>query len=299
MTERKLEFWIYNHEEREFQYYDADRSKFVEIMQQDLNKISDALTADGIDGILIMDEGSERWYLAFSDNLGIVGQRTARRMADSIVRSGVTLPDGYWLKNNFELVELSDPNIGDLWKTVQQKYVISDLKGLQVDEETGLPQQLKERKERLAALGHKDSLTEAELSLQEAKEREKAKKKVSTKKTKAAMNKTKTKEAVKTIPKVKTRSSKGSNKDNEQKVLTASEQYKKFTVNSLVEFVKNGNTEIIAKGKLGTKETTISFSQDYIPAKKWSEKVVFLEEGTSINITIKNINDQLFVTNIK
>lgn len=106
--------------------------------------------------------------------MGIVGQRTARRQADTIARSGFRLPQGYTIKGNYPMDEISDTNIGDLWKTVQQKYVISDLKGLSIDEKTGLPSQLAERKERLTSVGHEDALTEAKFELEEAEGRRRA-----------------------------------------------------------------------------------------------------------------------------
>jgi len=146
MAERNLEFFVYNHDERTFDYFEGDKGRMEDIMvATSPEEIEQELENENIDGLLVLDEGQGRWFLAFSTSLGIVGQRTARRQADTIARSGYKLPDGYWLRGDYPLEELSDPNIGDLWQSVQSKYVKSDLTGMEVDEETGLPSQLAQR----------------------------------------------------------------------------------------------------------------------------------------------------------
>jgi hypothetical protein len=84
------------------------------------------------------------------------------------------MPAGYTIKGNYPMVETNDVDIGDLWKTVQQKYVISDLGGMSLDEETGIPSQLADRAQLMEAEGHKDDLTEAKFEKEEAEVRRRA-----------------------------------------------------------------------------------------------------------------------------
>ncbi len=145
-SDTKLEFFVYTHKDRVFNLYSGEPQKLEELVGKDPESIGEILELESIDGLLVLDDAGQRWFLAYSNSLGIIGQRTARRQADTIARYGFNMPAGYTIKGNYPLDELLDPNIGDLWKTVQQKFGISDLKGLSIDEETGLPAQLAERK---------------------------------------------------------------------------------------------------------------------------------------------------------
>lgn len=83
----------------------------------------------GVDGLLIFNRERNEWNLIFAKSLGLVAQRTARRQADTISRSGFLLSSGERVGIRSRLQQLTEDNIGDLHKTVQQKYIVSDLVG--------------------------------------------------------------------------------------------------------------------------------------------------------------------------
>ncbi len=333
-------FFKYEHSERDFFFIEEVDQQIVDLMRGDPSTVPDKLSELEIDSLLILDYNTGHWWLAYSNSLGIVGERTARRQADSIRRSGITLPDGYWLKETkFPLEELSDPNLGDLWKTVQNKYLTGDLSGLELDPETGIPKQIKERADRLKSAGHSDALTEAKQELEEAKNRKKAmkrsgqmtmddflakpKKKTAKKVAKKAPAK---KVAKKEVTKKEVTKKEVAKKEVAKKEVTKKEVAKKevakkevtkktakkevatkaskpvlFSIDSLIEYVKNGNTEIVCRGniKVGKKKpktTTINFSQDIIKTKEWIEKVVFLEEGMEISLTFDKFDEINYAT---
>jgi len=316
----QLELFVYNHDEREFSYFDGDRARLEEVMAaNNPDQISDELEEEAIDGLLVLDEDGGRWYLAFSSSLGIVGQRTARRQADTIVRSGYTLPDGYWLKANYPMEELNDPNIGDLWQTVQQKYVKdASLTGLELDEESGIPRQLAERAKEMEKVGENDALAEAKLEKAEAEERAKAaaksktkpkksKKKSKKQSKKKASSKKKTKEPAKKeeVKETKKETPKSEEKPKSKaKAKAASTDPYFIEVNELAEYVHNNYTRMVAKGSLTdskgeTQDVDLIFDQSMISSKEWNGTVVFLEEEAILEVTIEENKDGIFATSVK
>lgn len=312
MAAKKVEFFTYNHEEREFNYYEGVKKKFKEMMKSDPTEISTQLELENIDGLLIMDEKSERWYLVFADSVGIVATRTARRMADSIVRSGTTLPDGYWLKANYPLEELSDPNLGDLWKSVQQKYVKGNLVGMQLDAETGLPSQIKERAERLKVTGYTDALTEAKQEKAEAAARKKARtrstsKMIATRKTGTKTPEPKRKTPVKTAPRKTTPPKTVAKKTTviiPPKKTTTKSSKQFLEIENIVDYVDSGSTVRVIKGKLsvGTDQPeykTIILSQNYLSSTEWTNVAVFLEKGNIAEVTLTTKDASNYITSLK
>ena len=309
---KKIEFFIYNHDNREFTYYDGAKKKFKEIMKGDPSEISTQLELENIDGLFIMDENSERWFLVFADNMGIVATRTARRMADSIRRSGTKLPDGYWLKVDYPLEELSDPNLGDLWKSVQQKYVKGDLIGMQLDEDTGLPSQIKERAERLKVSGHTDALTEAKQEKAEAVARKKARTRATPKKTGTMKTGTKTPAPKRKTP-TKVAPKKTSPPKTAAKKKTVVIPPKKTTKNSskqfleienIVDYVDSGSTVRVIKGKLSSstdqpEHKTLILSQNYLSSSEWTNVAVFLERGNIAEVTLTTKETSNYITSLK
>ncbi len=325
---KKFEFFIYNHDNREFTYYKGVKKKLKELIKGDPEEISKQLVLEGIDGLLIMDDASERWFLVFSDAMGIVATRTARRMADSIRRSGTTLPDGFWLKVDYPLEELSDPNLGDLWKSVQQKYVKGDLIGMQLDKDTGLPSQIKERAERLKVTGHSDALTEAKQEKAEAVARKKARTRSTTKKTPTKKPTTKSpisagktpakatpkKMAPKKIPAAKATPKKiPAAKATPKKAPAAKATPKKVApksskqfleIENIVDYVDSGSTVRVIKGKLsiGTSQPeykTVILSQNYLSRTEWTNVAVFLEKGNIAEVTLSSKEESNYITSLK
>ena len=309
---KKIEFFIYNHNDREFTYYDGAKKKFKDIMKGDSSEISTQLQLENIDGLFIMDENSERWFLVFADNMGIVATRTARRMADSIRRSGTKLPDGFWLKVDYPLEELSDPNLGDLWKSVQQKYVKGDLIGMQLDKDTGIPNQIKERADRLKVSGHTDALTEAKQEKAEAVARKKAKtrstvKKPATRKTGTKTPAPKRKTPAKTAPK-KTSPPKTTTKKTTVVIppkKTTPKSSKQFLeIENIVDYVDSGSTVRVIKGKLSSgtdqpENKTLILSQNYLSSTEWTNVAVFLEKGNITEVTLTTKEPSNYITSLK
>ena len=127
----------YDHSKQTFEFSKKQKAIINLLEQQNIETLESQLASEGIDGILVLDAINKKWYLVFSNTVGIVAQRTARRQADSIIRTGVRMPDGHKEVYNYPLEELSKSKIGDLWKSVQMKYLHSDLKGTdQVVEKT-------------------------------------------------------------------------------------------------------------------------------------------------------------------
>ena len=306
---KTLEFFVYDHAEREFRYFDSDRGRLEEVMAADNpNQIADSLDEESIDGMLVLDEDGGRWYLAFAASLGIVGQRTARRQADTIVRSGFTLPDGYWLRANYPMEELSDPNIGDLWQTVQQKYVKdSSLTGLELDEELGIPAQLAERAKRLEEVGEKDALSDAKLEKAEAEERAKAAAKSQSKKP-AKKSKSKSKTKAKAEPK-KEEKKKTKKETDKAPVKGKSSKEKEsgpyfIEIDVLAEYVHNDYTRMVAKGDLTSEKgdseyENVIFDQSIIDPKVWNDLVVFLEEGDLLEVSVIRNDEGVFATKVR
>ncbi len=122
----------YDHQTGEFKEL-KDQTKFEKIVKGTISEIAESLDGLGIDGLLIFNRDGSKWQLVFSKQLGLVGQRTSRRQADTISRSGFLLVSGERVGARSPLEQLTDDNIGDLHKTVQEKYITSDLTGFKGD----------------------------------------------------------------------------------------------------------------------------------------------------------------------
>lgn len=279
--DKKLEFFVYSHANREFLPASSDAKKLSDMISKNPEDIGKELAVNKIDSLLVLDTKGERWLLAYSDELGIVGQRTARRQADTIARSGYRMPEGYTIKGNYPLDEFTEVDIGDLWKTVQQKYVQSDLKGLEIDEATGLPSQLAERDKVLEKVGESDGLT-AGLEKEEAERRRKAIEKSEGKSSTPAKSVAK-KPAKAPAKKATKKSSK-----------KAEDMF--FEISSVKQNVVDGKTQTIARGKLtvGTEEPvskTILFDQDNLTNKEWTQIGIFLQKGDVVQVTLDEDED--------
>ncbi len=120
----------YHHDKREFEP-PANATAISNLSMDDLDEFQNHLRSLDVDGLLILDKPKSTWFLVFGSHVGLIAQRTARRQADNIVRSGYLLPSGERVRERFTLEELSDDNLGDLWKTVQDKYLpATDLRGM-------------------------------------------------------------------------------------------------------------------------------------------------------------------------
>lgn len=329
MSEKTMEFFVYSHDERKYEYVQDERKDVLSriVKLPTVPEIEDALKREKIDGLLVLDENGQRWFLVFGSHMGIVGQRTARRQADSITRSGFRIPGKYTIRVEFPLEELSDPNIGDLWKTAQQKYIKSTLSGMEVDEETGIPSQIAERARLLNEAGYEDELTMAELEKQEAELRERVKQKeqtgktvekptpitapdLSSKKSKDASNITKTTKKKKTPvkqdetkkeePKVQK-----TTKDKQEVDLSKLDFTKPFfyQIIKLKEYVEDNYTVFSTKGKLqdldNEFEALIVFKQQKIKPKTWNDIVVFMKEGDLLQLVLEYADGVLYALEVE
>lgn len=125
-------FLGYNHNTGEFKEI-KDKSKFQELLEQDSKEISNKLEELSIDGILFFNSDKEEWHLIYGRHVGLVAQRTGRRIADNISRSGYLLTTGERVGVKCKLEQLTEDDIGDLYKTVQEKYIETDLGGFRGD----------------------------------------------------------------------------------------------------------------------------------------------------------------------
>ncbi len=253
--DNKLEFFIYNHGNREFKESSKDAKKLTGLIGGTAEEIGKQLNLEEIDALLVLDNEGERWFLSYSDSLGIIGQRTARRQADTIARSGYRMPAGYTIKGNYPMVETNDVDIGDLWKTVQQKYVMSDLSGMSLDEETGIPSQLADRAQLMKAEGHQDDLTEAKLEKEEAEVRKRAMQRTggqSAKKAKASAPKAMPKPTPKAEPKPKPTPKPPAKKPS--KIIPTPEVGEKEAEEIVTKKTKKSTKKSTKKGKKATKK---------------------------------------------
>ncbi|MBK5112686.1 MAG: hypothetical protein KGD59_06290 [Candidatus Heimdallarchaeota archaeon] len=124
--------------------YHRERDEFTIIEKSDMveqyfsylieesTKLETYASQSGSDAVLLFDGAENKWTLIYAQGSGIVTQRTARRRADSASRSGIQLSSGERIGANAPLVEISDSNIGDLSKSVQNKYLShTDLRGVE------------------------------------------------------------------------------------------------------------------------------------------------------------------------
>jgi hypothetical protein len=272
--------------------YRGKKKILNELIKKDPDEMAQGLELEEIDSLLVLDEAGERWYLIYSNSLGIVGQRTARRQADTIARSGFRMPAGYSIKGNYPMDEITDSNLGDLWKSVQQKYVISDLKGVEIDKETGLPSQLAERKKRMADAGHEDALTEAKFELEEAERRKKAQER-----SESGGRKTKKKAVKKEKPAKKAKSKKKAKKTKAKKVKAKKKQEEAF-------FEVEGIGQIVLTGKLtigieDPVETQLILDPDNLTKSQWTKIAQELNAGDITQITFDKTNEGTFATSLK
>ncbi len=138
----------YSDKKQKFQLSSHQKEILKLLRNQDIKKLEQELTVMDYDGVLVHDKLNKRWYLIFASNTGIVKQRRMRRQAESIARTGFNdLENNVRIAPNLPLIESSETEIGDLWKSVQMKYVISDLKGAPV--EPPKPQDNPDKKEDL------------------------------------------------------------------------------------------------------------------------------------------------------
>jgi len=123
--------------------YHRDKDEFSEIEKSDMidqyfsyltdepSKIETYASQNGSDAVLLFDGHEEKWILVYAQGSGIVCQRTARRRADSASRSGIRVNSGERVGVKAPLNVLSGSNIGDLSKSVQNKYLShTDLSGV-------------------------------------------------------------------------------------------------------------------------------------------------------------------------
>jgi len=124
--------------------YQRDKDEFTVIDKSDMveqyfsylsdepDKLETYASQSGSDAVLLYDGDEDKWTLIYAQGSGIVTQRTARRRADSASRFGIQLASGERIGANAPLVELSEANIGDLNKSVQNKYLAhTDLRGIE------------------------------------------------------------------------------------------------------------------------------------------------------------------------
>ncbi|MFW9922612.1 MAG: hypothetical protein ACFFDW_04895 [Candidatus Thorarchaeota archaeon] len=124
--------------------YHRDKDEFKEIEKADIadqyftyltnepDKLENFASQNGSDAVLLFDGKNRNWTLVYSKNSGIVTQRTARRRADSASRTGILISSGERIGVSAPLKVLSKDNIGDLSKSVQNKYLQhTDLRGVE------------------------------------------------------------------------------------------------------------------------------------------------------------------------
>jgi len=81
---------------------------------------------------LLYEKATDKWTLVYAKGSGIIIQRTARRRADTASRSGMRIKSGERIGVKAPLDVLSSSNIGDLNKSVQNKYLQhQDLRGIE------------------------------------------------------------------------------------------------------------------------------------------------------------------------
>lgn len=106
--------------------------QYFSYLSEEPTKLETYASQSGSDAVLLFDSNENKWTLIYAQGSGIVTQRTARRRADSASRSGIQLSSGERIGANAPLIEISDSNIGDLNKSVQNKYLSHiDLRGLE------------------------------------------------------------------------------------------------------------------------------------------------------------------------
>ncbi|MHA2248901.1 MAG: hypothetical protein ACXAD7_01000 [Candidatus Kariarchaeaceae archaeon] len=194
-------------------------------------------------------------------------------------------------------IQILGINIGDLWKTVQQKYVISDLKGLSIDEETGLPSQLAERKQRLTNAGHEDALTEARLELEEADRRRTAMERSETPTKKKATTKAPAKGKTKPKSKTKTKTKAKSKTKTKAKAKTKKKEETAFLeVESIEKIVVSG---MLTVGTEDPIQKSIVFDPKHLSYRQWSKIALEIEKDDLVQLTLSDEEDGTYATSLK
>lgn len=302
--EEQNEFFIYDHSEREFSHV-TDQKKKAELEEKSnsgsVDELESSLTDLGYDGLLILDADNSKWVLCFGSHLGIVGQRTARRQADSIARSGYNVGK-YRIRAKYPLEELSDANIGELWKTVQQKYVKSTLSGLELDQ-SGIPSQIADRAKMLNEMGIEDDLTQANEEKAEAEARKKAMAKSGVgsyqpeKKVVPKKKSTPKEETVKQAPKKKV-----AEKEPKKEIPSRGPYF--FEVKTIKEYVENNNTVFSMKGVLHKddeefEDSYVIFKKENMKESDWNKTVLYLEKKDIVQIDLFEDDNIFYATTIK
>ncbi|NHJ49761.1 MAG: hypothetical protein FK733_18360 [Asgard group archaeon] len=125
--------FIYSREKDEFQENGKKdvTDQYFTYLSEDPGQIENYASQNGSDAVLLFDGTENRWVLVYARGSGIVTQRTARRRADTASRSGILLSSGKRIGVKSPLAVVSDDNIGDLSKSVQNKYLAhTDLRGI-------------------------------------------------------------------------------------------------------------------------------------------------------------------------
>lgn len=124
--------------------YTRDKDEFTEIEKSDVaeqyftylsnepDKLETYASQNGSDAVLLYEKTENKWTLVYAKGSGIIIQRTARRRADTASRSGMRIANGERIGVKAQLSVLSSSNIGDLSKSVQNKYLQhQDLRGIE------------------------------------------------------------------------------------------------------------------------------------------------------------------------
>ncbi len=271
-------FFVYKHDEQTFRPSQAQTVLAKILETNDIEKLESDLTTRNIDALLVWDARKQKWYLVFGSHTGIVAQRTARRQADTMIRTGyrgkvARIPGG------FPLEELSRANIGDLWKTAQMKYSKSDLKGAPV---TPPKEQTYLREDRSPY--ERPSATQT-MSLEELR---------SMGTIQRATPKPEETQKTELIEKEKARES-----DKHAPLEDKKESFEEFTIQEIQHLVKGGSTRIIAKAKAGDSEHLLVFKPSDIDDYVFMKRVAFLKPGDRVKIVGEEKDGVLFVLRIR
>jgi len=105
--------------------------QYFSYLEKEPSELENYASQNGNDAVLMYDVVEHLWTLVYAKGTGIVTQRTARRRADSVRRTGIRVNTGQRIGALAPLKVLSSDNIGDLSKSVQNKYLAhTDLRGL-------------------------------------------------------------------------------------------------------------------------------------------------------------------------
>jgi hypothetical protein len=105
--------------------------QYFSYLGEEPSKLENYASQNGNDAVLMYDVVEHMWTLVYAKGTGIVTQRTARRRADSIRRTGIRVNTGQRIGALAPLTVLSSDNISDLSKSVQHKYLAhTDLRGI-------------------------------------------------------------------------------------------------------------------------------------------------------------------------